>query len=944
MRLSRAFGVACLVLVATVASRGAAAAASTPAGVPAFIHHYEPVHVASPAAGTAGSAGGPLTMSFTTLGEQFDLELEPSDLFTADARVQLVGANGVARQVPVARGSFFRGVVSGDDGSWVRLGIDGDELSGIVATAADVYFIEPARHFFGAKAAGRSVAYRLSETDPAPLGACAAHAPARPAFARTIIGGSKLWPHAMTRELAARADVGTAALVADKRAELGIVGDFEYFSEHGAASAQDLAATVNAVDGIYQSELGVAMQIRSLVVFTASNDPFTDTTDYNTLLNEFSAYHDNNDNTPSQPMYNCDLAHLVSGRNFNGDVIGLAWLGTLCGGYWGSGISQDFTSSQYVLTLLMAHEIGHNFGAPHDAQTGSVCQSAPATFIMNPFLGSNLLQQFSACSKTEIAKEVDAASCFDAFTPGPSATPTPTYTRTRTPSLTPSRTGTFTRTPTSPPIGIPAISQPAAGQTINVSTVSFAWSTVANATGYELQVLGTPSGATIFSGSLTGNGSTSALITVPTNGNFQFKVRACINAACGTFATRSFSVSLTAPSAAPSVTFPTAGAVLAESVQSIAWTAVSGAPGLQVYYEVELINLANNLSELRISLPDPTLNTVARLHDGDFRVRVRACQAGCGPYSAPIDFSADLPAQPTSAPTITSTSRVGSNLTINWNAVNGAEWYQIYVIQPPPAGPGGGALTVAAREVVGTSVVLPIPNGAADVIAAACTGNGCGPFSGSKPVSSSAPNPNVPNLGTPLGGSVVNGPGVLFTWNRIPGDNGSNTTYRLFVQDLSRAAVAFDVYTTANFYGGYFKAEGARYDALVVANPGPSQVVGPAVGFLVAGQSPTAPTMVQPAHNSTVDAGNVQLGWSPLPGATLYEYFVSANGLAPVRGVTPGLIVQVPLAAVGGSPTAYSAIVRACPAGATCAFGSDTNWGPWSNVAGPGVTNFTVTP
>src|SRR4029079_3846841 len=108
-------------------------------GVPAYIHHYSPVHVASPAAGTAGTAGGPLAMSFTTLGRQFDVELEPSDLFTADARVQLIGANGVVQQVPVARGNFFRGVVTGEDGSWVRLGIEGDELSGIVATNDEVY-------------------------------------------------------------------------------------------------------------------------------------------------------------------------------------------------------------------------------------------------------------------------------------------------------------------------------------------------------------------------------------------------------------------------------------------------------------------------------------------------------------------------------------------------------------------------------------------------------------------------------------------------------------------------------------------------------------------------------------------------------------------------------------------------------------------------------------
>ncbi|HEY0300783.1 MAG TPA: hypothetical protein VGC36_05600 [Rhizomicrobium sp.] len=311
-----------------------------------------------------------------------------------------------------------------------------------------------------------------------------------------------------------------------------------------------------------------------------------------------------------------------------------------------------------------------------------------------------------------------------------------------------------------------------------------------------------------------------------------------------------------------------------------------------------------------------------------------------------MTFTAAVPAQPTSAPTVTNATVSGTDLSVTWSSIAGAEWYQVYVIQPAPAGPGGGALTVAAKESVSTSASLKVPVGAANVIVAACTGNGCGPFSQSRAVNQQTQNPNLPNLGTPLAGSVVNGPTVLFTWNRIPGDNGSNTVYRLYVQDLSRQDVAFDVWTTQNFYSGYFKAEGARYDALVVANPGPSQLVGPAVGFTVSGASPTAPSLVQPAHNSTISAGNVQLGWSPVPGATLYEYFVAQQGAqnASARGVTPGLVVQVPLGALGGQPILYSGIVRACPAGNTCAAGSDANWGPWSNVAGTGVTNFTVTP
>src|SRR5688572_1884285 len=197
-----------------------------------------------------------------------------------------------------------------------------------------------------------------------------------------------------------------------------------------------------------------------------------------------------------------------------------------------------------------------------------------------------------------------------------------------------------------------------------------------------------------------------------------------------------------------------------------------------------------------------------------------------------------------------------------------------------------------------------------------------------------------------MDGTVVEGPTALLTWNRIAGDNGSNTIYRLFIQDLSRQSAALDVLTTNNFYGAYFKAEGAAYAAQVIANPGPSESAGPAAAFNVRGTSSTAPTIVFPANSSAVSAGNVQLGWTPVPGATLYQYFVAVTGqsAATATGVTTGLLVQVPLAAVGGANTSYSAIARACPSGATCAAGSDAGWGPWSHLAGPGGNTFTVVP
>jgi pimeloyl-ACP methyl ester carboxylesterase len=504
-------------------------------------------------------------------------------------------------------------------------------------------------------------------------------------------------------------------------------------------------------------------------------------------------------------------------------------------------------------------------------------------------------------------------------------------------------------------LGTPVITAPSGGQTVTVAGVGFTWNAVASAAGYDVKLYSATSGATVFAGSLVGNASTSTLVTLP-DGAYLFAVRACnasgfASSNCGAFATRGFSVSQTSPTGAPTVTAPAQGAVLTASTQIFSWTAVPSVdPGLSLSYEVLLTDVAGgNIPDLQITVPDPTLSTIYTLHSSAlYELKVRACQAGCGPWSDPVTFSVDLPDVPTTAPSVPTCSVSGGNsLTCSWSAVSGADVYSFYVVQPT-GGPGGGALSVATRLVSETTVTLPVPQGFANVIVAACTGDGCGPYSGARGINPSGPNPSSPNLGTPLAASVVNGPGVEFSWNRIPGDDGTNTWYRLYVQDLSRQAAALDVYTQDNFYAAYFKAEGARYDALVVANPGlPTQVVGPPVGFNVGGLSANAPTMVSPPYQSTLQAGNLQLGWSPVPGGTLYQYWVAVlgQGTPVVTGVTPGLVVQVPLPAEGGVPTTYSGITRACMAPTGCSPTSDAGWGPWSNApGGPGVTNFTVVP
>lgn len=488
----------------------------------------------------------------------------------------------------------------------------------------------------------------------------------------------------------------------------------------------------------------------------------------------------------------------------------------------------------------------------------------------------------------------------------------------------------------------PDILVPTAGQVVTTSGVTFQWTPVSGVTGYDIRIVESQSSSVIFSGVLSGSGSVQTLVSLP-NGVYAFRVRSCSggfsDATCGTFASQNFTVAATGPTTSPTPSTPTANQTITGSTVNFSWTPVTGA----VAYELRITEAASGQSELQMRVSAPGTSAIYSIRSGVFDMVVRACTQLCGPWSAARRFTIALGSVPTAQPEISLATFGDNSITVSWLPIPSADLFRILVVQPG-AGPGGGALTVASRRVSGGPANFQIPAGNARVLVAACNGDGCGPFATSDPISPSAAQPTVPILAAPEPGSSQTGPVVLFTWNRIPGDNGTNTWYRLFVQDQSRQGTALDVMTRNNFFAANFKAEGTRYDSLVIANPdGPVSIQGPPLGFVVRGNSPAAPTAVAPRHQGTVQAGNVELGWTPVPGATLYEYYVSGPANPVARGVTPGLLVQAPLAAVNNQPTPYQMIVRACPAGATCSAGSDAGWGPWSQSV-TGVITFTVAP
>ncbi|NJO13519.1 MAG: hypothetical protein HC872_08710 [Gammaproteobacteria bacterium] len=177
----------------------------------------------------------------------------------------------------------------------------------------------------------------------------------------------------LVAELRAQA-IGAA--VATEQIEIAFVADFELSQRFGTDTQATMMARANVLDGIFDSQVGVTI-VPFFQIFTDSNDPFT-ASNASTLLNELSTYRRNTPNIRSR-----GLAHLMTGRALDGNTAGVAFIGALCSVGSGAGLSEG-TGSNTVASLIAAHEIGHNFGAPHDAEAGSACASTPGTFLMNP--------------------------------------------------------------------------------------------------------------------------------------------------------------------------------------------------------------------------------------------------------------------------------------------------------------------------------------------------------------------------------------------------------------------------------------------------------------------------------------------------------------------------------------------------------------------------------
>ncbi|KAI0344240.1 hypothetical protein BDW22DRAFT_1355581 [Trametopsis cervina] len=213
---------------------------------------------------------------------------------------------------------------------------------------------------------------------------------------------------------------------------MGVAADCVYTSLYGSAqnATQHILTNFNTASALYKTTFNVSLGIVELQVHDpqcpSTADPAApwniacqDNVTLNDRLSLFSAWRGQKGNDGA------GLWHLMSGCP-TGTEVGIAWLGTLCQ-QSASGSAPNVVSGTAVSTSgrvewqVVAHEIGHNFGAIHDCTDGcdtggpTCCPltkdscNANSQFIMSPVAESSEMK-FSQCSLGNICSLMQAGA------------------------------------------------------------------------------------------------------------------------------------------------------------------------------------------------------------------------------------------------------------------------------------------------------------------------------------------------------------------------------------------------------------------------------------------------------------------------------------------------------------------------------------------------------
>ncbi len=320
------------------------------------------------------------------------MRLQPHSVRSAefDIRVQRADGSWVEGANPAT--ATWRGWLEGAADSHVAATIKNGQVSAtILDGTGEQWHVQPADEVVAGAAATSHLIYRASDLLWS-SGHCEEDGHASPIntfAARTFSTG------------------GAAAGGSYKVCDIAFDADFEYYQLNGnsvAGVVGDIENIMNQVSMIYESQANLTYEITTIVIRTGEPDPYT-TTENQQLLIQFK----NEWNTNMQGVHR-DVAHLMTGKQIDGTVIGTAYNGSVCevcGSAEGYGFSQSLFEPFLVSRVcLTAHELGHNWGASHcdaDSQCAIMCS-------INGGCSGNC-SSFEPGSLNVIMSGINSASC-----------------------------------------------------------------------------------------------------------------------------------------------------------------------------------------------------------------------------------------------------------------------------------------------------------------------------------------------------------------------------------------------------------------------------------------------------------------------------------------------------------------------------------------------------
>jgi hypothetical protein len=302
--------------------------------------------------------------------ERADVVLRRRDVYAPGAKVIVVDGKG-PREVAKSRLAFFSGVSETDSDLRVFAAVDPDtgSVNGFSQTREALHELHPLGDVPSlAKAAGlRRHLVAPPEVFRAERGESAEFACGQNGAPLSFLEESE-----RIQQMAADQDsVFASAISSLHTATLAVDTDNELmsikFANNTTTATDYIASLIASMSVIYERDALVRLlQGTTILRVSTTADPYNDVSSGNanpSKLQEFS----NVWNTTYAGVPRA-VAMMLSGKQAGGGASGIAWVNTLCSKYYGTSFSQVYTTGTTPSTgdvLVVAHEIGHNFGSPH---------------------------------------------------------------------------------------------------------------------------------------------------------------------------------------------------------------------------------------------------------------------------------------------------------------------------------------------------------------------------------------------------------------------------------------------------------------------------------------------------------------------------------------------------------------------------------------------------